>query len=58
MEYDLLLLIISEDLTQSQKEIISYCKNQQQNLIIVFDDINYTLQEEKKLILNSLKKSS
>lgn len=57
MEYDLLLLIISEDLTQSQKEIISYCKNQQQNLIIVFDDINYTLQEEKKLILNSLKSS-
>ncbi|WP_324281870.1 YcjF family protein [Cyanobacterium aponinum UTEX 3221] len=57
LEYDLLLLIISEDLTQSQKEIISYCKNQQQNLIIVFDDINYTLQEEKKLILNSLKKA-
>ncbi len=57
LDYDLLILIVNEDLTQSQKDIIIQCKNHQQNLLVVFDDINYTLQEEKKLIFNSIKKA-
>lgn len=57
LNYDLLILIVNEDLTQSQQDIIIQCKNQQQNLLVVFDDINYTLQEEKRLIFNSIKKA-
>lgn len=57
LNYDLLVFIVNDDLTQSQKDIISECQNQGQNLLVVFDDINYSLKEEKKLIFNSIKKA-
>lgn len=57
LNYDLLIIIVSEDLTQSQKNIISDCHKEGQKVLIVFDDINYSLPEDKKLIFDTIKQA-
>lgn len=57
LNYDLIIFIVNEDLTQSQKEIINICKSHQQNLLVAFDDFSYTLPEEKKLVFQSIKQA-
>ncbi|NCO74496.1 MAG: YcjF family protein [Cyanobacteria bacterium] len=54
-ESDLILFIIHGDLKESEKRTIQNLVNNNQKLLILFDDIDYNLEEEKTLIFENLK---
>jgi uncharacterized protein (DUF697 family) len=57
LNYDLVFLIVQGDLTDSEKKLIQEIKNNQQRVLILFDDIEFSLQEEKELIWQNIKNS-
>ncbi|AFZ47955.1 hypothetical protein Cyast_2002 [Cyanobacterium stanieri PCC 7202] len=52
--HDLVLFVVQGDLTESEKEIIKKLTTQQQKTILVFNQSDYNLPEEKELITNQL----
>ena len=54
---DLIFFVIQGDLTDSEKNLIKEIKNNQQRLLVLFDDIEFSLQEEKELIWQNIKNS-
>lgn len=52
--HDLVLFVVQGDLTESEKELIKKLTIQQQKTILVFNQSDYNLPEEKELIKNQL----
>ena len=54
---DLILFVIKGDLTESEKTLIQQIKDNQQRIFVIFDDVEFALQEDKNLIWQNIKHS-
>ncbi len=57
LDRDLVLFVIQGDLTDSDKNKIKQIKNSQQRILVLFDDCEFSLAEEKKLIWQNINNS-
>lgn len=55
LQSDLVLFIIHGDITESEKQIIQTIINNNQKILVLFNDIDYNLAEEKTLIFENIK---
>ncbi|MBE9223309.1 YcjF family protein [Cyanobacterium stanieri LEGE 03274] len=55
VDYDLVLLMVQGDLTESEKDIIQKLISNQQKTILVFNQSDYNLPEEQEIIKAQLK---
>jgi uncharacterized protein (DUF697 family) len=54
LKSDLILFVIQGDITESEKQIITQINNNQR-ILVLFNDIDYPLAEEKTLIFTNIK---
>lgn len=55
LQSDLVLFLIHGDITESEKKIIQTIINNNQQILVLFNDIDYSLAEEKALIFENIK---
>lgn len=55
LQSDLVLFIIHGDITDSEKQTIQKIINNNQKILVLFNDIDYNLPEEKALIFENIK---
>lgn len=55
LQSDLVLFIIHGDITESEKQTIQTVINNNQKILVLFNDIDYNLAEEKTLIFENIK---
>jgi hypothetical protein len=57
LQNDLILFVIKGDLTDSEKALIQQIKDNKQRILILFDDVEFGLEEDKNLIWQNIKNS-
>lgn len=55
LNYDLVLFLVHGDLTESEKQILIDCRQQQQKILLLFNQVDYNSPEEKNIIFEQLK---
>ncbi|BAQ61833.1 hypothetical protein GM3708_2239 [Geminocystis sp. NIES-3708] len=55
LQSDLILFMIHGDITESEKNIIQKITNNNQQILVLFNDIDYNLAEEKAIIFENIK---